>query len=233
MDRRRFVGAGRALLILSLAAAMWAVAVALTGGFVLEAEALRVSSHSPWPAAAIALGSGLAGFLLTSRDERGRAFTTIRARLALAAPLTAAALGVAVVFIALWTGSFVASGSDIHGYVSKAHLWAAGRLHVDQPLLRELRWPNDQWAVAPLGYRPATAGDSSVPVYPPGLPLVMALFERLAGRAAVFCVVPLLSGVAVGAPYLMGARLTAPVVGLGSACLMATSPRSSASRSSP
>lgn len=78
MDRRRFVRTGRALLILSLAAAMWAVAVALTGGFVLEAEALRVSSHSPWPAAAIALGSGLAGFLLTSRDERGRAFTTIR-----------------------------------------------------------------------------------------------------------------------------------------------------------
>jgi hypothetical protein len=37
MDRRRFVRTGRALLILSLAAAMWAVAVALTGGFVLEA----------------------------------------------------------------------------------------------------------------------------------------------------------------------------------------------------
>jgi hypothetical protein len=45
--KRRFVRLDRAPLILSIAAAMWAVAVALTGGFVLEAGALRVSSHSP------------------------------------------------------------------------------------------------------------------------------------------------------------------------------------------
>ena len=34
-------------------------------------------------------------------------------------------------------------------------------------------------------------------MFPPGLPLLMALFQHLKGRAAVFYVIPLLGAVAV------------------------------------
>lgn len=190
----------------------------------MRAGGLRLSSHTPWPAAAIAMLSALGALLLTTREEHGRALASVKARLSLAPAVIAAVAGLAVVVVALWKGSFIASGADIYGYVSQAHLWASGRLCVDQPLLRELDWPYAEWAVSPLGYRPATSGTCVVPVYAPGLPLMMALFERLAGRAAVFLVVPLSSGVAVWATYLMGSRLAGQAVGAGAALLLATSP---------
>jgi 4-amino-4-deoxy-L-arabinose transferase-like glycosyltransferase len=52
----------------------------------------------------------------------------------------------------------------------------------------------------------------------------MAIFERVEGPEAVFWVVPLLSGLAVWATYLLGARLAGQATGLGAACLLATSP---------
>jgi 4-amino-4-deoxy-L-arabinose transferase-like glycosyltransferase len=54
--------------------------------------------------------------------------------------------------------------------------------------------------------------------------MVMAIFERVGGREAVFHVVPLLGGLAVWATYLMGASLAGRTVGLSAAVLLATSP---------
>src|SRR5205807_835125 len=89
------------------------------------------------------------------------------------------------------------------GYVSEAHLWAIGSLHVDQqPFVRNVTWPFAADAVTPLAYRPTADGQAIVPIYPPGLPMVMAVFERLANRDAVFYVVPLLAGLAAGAAIL-------------------------------
>jgi hypothetical protein len=79
-------------------------------------------------------------------------------------------------------------------------------------------------ALAPLGYRPAPSGPSIVPTYPPGFPMVMAMFERIGGPKAVFSVVPLLGGLTVLATYFMGACLGGPWVGLSAALLLATSP---------
>ena len=63
-----------------------------------------------------------------------------------------------------------------------------------------------------------------VPMYPPGLPLLMGVAQAIAGRAAVFCVVPLLAGVAILATYVMGVRLAGSAVGVSAALLLASSP---------
>jgi hypothetical protein len=54
--------------------------------------------------------------------------------------------------------------------------------------------------------------------------MLMAVFERLAGAAAAFLVVPLLGGLAIWATYGMGRRLAGDAAGIGSAVLLATSP---------
>ena len=63
-----------------------------------------------------------------------------------------------------------------------------------------------------------------VPSYASGLPLTMAVFERLAGPRAVFWVVPLLGGLAVWSTYLLGRRAGGPLAGAIAAILLAASP---------
>jgi 4-amino-4-deoxy-L-arabinose transferase-like glycosyltransferase len=63
-----------------------------------------------------------------------------------------------------------------------------------------------------------------VPTYPPGLPLVMAAAQRLAGEGAVHAVVPLQGGVAVWLTFLLGRRLGGARAGLAAALLLASSP---------
>jgi hypothetical protein len=52
----------------------------------------------------------------------------------------------------------------------------------------------------------------------------MAVFKWVAGRRAVFWVVPLLGGLAIWATYLLGERLAGPAVGASAAVLLAASP---------
>ena len=134
---------------------------------------------------------------------------------------------VAVVTFGLHYGLFVAAAADAYGYVSQADLWARGSPIVRQPFAEAMTWPHADVTLAPLGYRPyrpAPHGTDIVPIYSPGLPLVMALFEFLGGRQAVYVVVPLLGGLAVWATYLMGTRVSGSLVGAFAAVLLATSP---------
>ena len=90
-----------------------------------------------------------------------------------------------------------------------------------------MTWPNAAEVLAPLGYRPyrpAPHGTDIVPLYAPGLPMVMAIFKLLGGPRAVFLVVPLLGGLAIWATYLMGRGLAGPLVGASAAILLASSP---------
>jgi hypothetical protein len=59
-----------ALLILCALATIWAVGVALTGGFVVYLNSIRFSSRNPRNAAVIALLSALAAWALTAPDQR-------------------------------------------------------------------------------------------------------------------------------------------------------------------
>ena len=140
------------------------------------------------------------------------------------APLLAGVVAAAVVAVGLLRGAPYAGGSDAYGYVSQADLWAKGSLHIEQPFVRDIGWPFEAAALTPLAYRPTPDGTAIVPIYAPGLPMLMAVFERLANRAAVFYVVPLLGGVAIWATYLLGKRYGGETVGVSAAILLATSP---------
>jgi hypothetical protein len=133
----------------------------------------------------------------------------------------------AVVTFGLKRGLFVAAAADAYGYVSEADLWARGQLVIHQPFAAQMTWPNATASLAPLGYRPHTADPADkdiVPIYSPGLPMLMAIFKRVAGARAVFYVVPLLAGLAVWATFLLGAKLAGPWVGASAALMLAASP---------
>ena len=120
----------------------------------------------------------------------------------------------------------VASGADSYGYVSQADLWRGGNLHVPQDFARMLPWPEVGETMAPTGYRPAAGAevDQIVPIYSPGLPLMMAAAKSIGGHPAVFWIVPLFGGLLVLCVFGIGSHFGGPVVGLASAFLTALSP---------
>ena len=132
--------------------------------------------------------------------------------------VSAAAAGTGIAF-----GTYSASASDAAAYVSQAELFASGRLVRDEPLARQVDWPDAGWAFSTLGYRPGVDPGTVVPTYPPGLPLVMAV-ARVGGEWGPFVVVPLFGALAVFCSYALGARLHSRIAGLIAATLLATSP---------
>lgn len=89
--------------------------------------------------------------------------------------------------------SFVAGGADSSGYLNEARLIASGRLSEDIAALRLLGLPpGDQDAFIPLGYRSGPRPGTMAPIYPPGLPLHMALLGTLGGwHTAPFLAAPI------------------------------------------
>ncbi|MBI4887487.1 MAG: glycosyltransferase family 39 protein [Acidobacteria bacterium] len=140
--------------------------------------------------------------------------------------MTRAALALACLTAVLGIrfGTFAAGGADSYGYVSQAGLWLRGTLIIDEPLAGEAPWRYANWTLTPFGYRPGDERGTMVPTYSPGLPMVMAAFQAIGGRGAVFYVVPLLGALAVWLTFLLGARLGGPPAGLVAAVLLVASP---------
>ena len=133
-------------------------------------------------------------------------------------------LALATCALGIRNGSFVAGAADAYGYVSEADLIAHGTLRVEQQFVRTLPWPFADWSFSPAGYRPALERGFIVPTYPSGVPILMALFQRAAGRQAVFYLVPLLGGLCVWMTNVLGATTHSRLTGLLAALLLATSP---------
>jgi hypothetical protein len=139
----------------------------------------------------------------------------------LAAILSVAALGAGLRY-----GAMVAGGADSYGYVSQAGYWQRGGVVVQEDVIRPSPWPGAALTWAPLGYRPSPNHTGAiVPLYAPGLPLLMALFQRVAGFCGAFLVVPLCGALTIFLTYQLG-RLCfgRPGVALWAAALVATSP---------
>ena len=199
------------------------IVVLVTGGFVIDAGPLHLSSHR-WTAPFIgAFAAWLVAFLIGGREFGATAAeiqTFIdRHATALAIVIAASAAGVGVAY-----GTYSAAGSDASGYVSQAQLLASGRVARDEPLARDTSWPDATWVFSPLGYRPGQTIGEVVPTYPPGLPLTMAVALRSGAELAPFLVVPLLGAVAVVCTYALGARLHSRTAGVIASALLATSP---------
>lgn len=216
-------------LVIAVAAMLAAGLAAAGSGFTLRAGGLRLSLRTPLNPALIALAAAVLAWLGAGRDDRQRA----RTRLVAASPYhlaswSAGALAAGVTLTAVLAGSFVASGADAYGYLSQADNWRHGVLVVPQAFAREMTWPFAAESLAPLGYLPwRVAGVPTpdlAPIYSPGHPLILALLQLMGGPLAKFAVVPLLSGVAIWATYLLGRRFAGPLAGLIAAFLLACSP---------
>ncbi len=122
-------------------------------------------------------------------------------------------------------GARAVGGSDEYGYASQAELWLNGSLRIEQPFVAEAPWPRAAQSFSPLAYRPDPADPSVlVPIYSPGLPLLLALAKLIGGQEAMFWVVPLSAGLLVLGAYRIGRRLGTETAGLVAALLVATSP---------
>jgi 4-amino-4-deoxy-L-arabinose transferase-like glycosyltransferase len=210
----------RVFLSIAWTALLWTALVLATGGLVFSIAGVRVSSQSPINPVLFALAAS-AAWMLSARGQHRLLADDVRR---FAAPALAIGIAGAVLATGLTVGALVAGGSDAYGYVSQAEAWAEGRIRFDEPMIREFAGRVDRDVFVPLGYRGVGDAGAIVPMYPPGLPMVMGVFQRFAGREAVFYVVPLLAGIAILATYVMGVRLGGKAVGLAAAALLATSP---------
>jgi len=235
-----FLHLRRGLVFLTCLALAWAVLLDVTGGFVLSRGWLHISSRSARNPLLLAVLALAATWALGPGGRRGRALLaawedasgvavrrfnrTGMGNPAVAAPAAAGCVAVALVAIGLVKGAHVAGGADSYGYVSQAHMWATGTLR-GAPVGSDVLPPGiSSDALLPLGYLFTPDGAALVPMYAPGLPMQMALFESPGGPGAVFYVMPLLAGVAVWATYALGTCAGGRRVGVAAAVLLAASP---------
>ena len=197
--------------------------ILITGGFVIDLGFLRLSARSPSTPLLTALVAWVVAALLGRHDLAAATASVFpfleRHAVAVALVLASAAAGVGVAY-----GTYSASGADAAGYVSQSALLASGRLVHDEPLARQVDWPDATWVFSPLGYRPGPGTGEIVPTYPSGLPLTMAAASVVFGDPGPFLIVPLLGALAVFCTYAIGARLHSRAAGVTAAALLATSP---------
>ena len=213
-----------ALAWISVLAAVWAAAIWLTGGGVIQLGALRLSSRSAArPALAALLLAGLTLYG-TRAESRRAALTRARQTADRAAPWLAAMAAVAVALASAVFGELVAGGADSSGYLHQSQLWAEGRTALVAPVLDDGPWPQSGWEVAPLGFAPSATPGILGPTYAPGLPWLMALGGVIAGAPGRFLWTPLAVGLLVWFTFVLARREAPPSAALGAALVVATSP---------
>ena len=218
--RRMFV---RLLSIVAVLALGWAAVIWLSGGLTMALAGMKLSSTTPWRPLGIGIAAGLVALWLQGLRATVMAWRLIGARLSPTHAAVGLAIGIAVAGLA--GNSWTASGPDPFAYVSQAALWRVGRLDLPVPLAGQVPWPNAVATLAPFGYRAAPDGAPAVvPITAPGVPLLMAALETIAGHWAAFLVTPLAAGVLVWFTYAIGRRIRSPATGLIAAWLVATSP---------
>jgi hypothetical protein len=158
--------------------------------------------------------------------ENARAGDSPRAPVHVPPAALAAALALVVFAAGLRWGAMVAGGADSYGYVSQAGLWLRGMPVVQQDIARSSPWPLAAETWSPLGYRPSPRQRGAlVPIYAPGLPLLMALFQTIGGYCAAYVVVPGCGALTVWVTFVLGRRVfDSAAAALLGALFVATSP---------
>jgi 4-amino-4-deoxy-L-arabinose transferase-like glycosyltransferase len=119
--------------------------------------------------------------------------------------------------------SDVPGGSDSWGYVSEAMRLGHGRFYEPERVLSRFGLPEDPSLTHPLAYL-EKGPDGTVPTYPFGYPLLMAMAIRLLGLQAAFWVTPLLAAGAVLLTYWLGRAFLGPAGGVVAAVLVGVFP---------
>ncbi len=225
------------MLFLAVVGISGAAMIGATGGIDTSLFGIAVSARNPLRT--LLVGSvALTLYILSGGEVRlpgGSSSHRLLSRLRQVQwPRTLAVTLAAMTAVLIWVyGAKAVGGADSYGYMSQSELWAEGLPKRVMPIIAEVPWPQAAWTFSPVGayrpmhsYRQVSGPDrwTIVPVYPPGLPLLLTAAGAVGGFQAKFMVVPLLAGVLVLATYGIGARLVSPVVGLMAAWLVATSP---------
>ncbi len=212
------------LIGLVAATAVYAVAVAYTGGFKVTLGRLRFSSHS-WERPAIVAAIGAIALAIAARNwiaglSRNLADTIESVPIARVAVVAAALWAVAA---GISFGTFANGGADSYGYVGQARLLAHGRLTDTIPVSPEYQWPDVDYTLTPLGFTKGRHPGEIAPMYPPGLPLLLAPFSALSERT-IYLVVPLFGGLLIWLTYRLAVLSGDAPAGALAALLLAISP---------
>src|SRR4029079_17403425 len=134
------------------------------------------------------------------------------------------------VIAAIWTlsigigfGTFASGGADCCGYCGQARLLSHGRLTDTIPVSRDYQWPNVEYTLTPLGFTKGQSPGVIAPLYPPGLPLLLAPFSMVS-ETAVYFVVPIFGVVLIWATYCFGTRCGDRAAGAWAAMFLCVSP---------
>lgn len=206
---------GAMLLPLAGVVGVFAAFVAATGGIDTRIAGIAVRSRSWERPATVAVVLAIAGLYAVRQTLRSWGAPASRA---VAPVLVAWAL-----FAALCFGTYAAGGADSFGYLSQAKLFAQGRLTGTMPRHEGFDWPDVPATLTPLAYTRNAVPDVLVPVYPPGLSLMMAPLTLIHANAA-FLLVPLCAALTVWLTVVLGRELTEPSAGVLGALLVAVSP---------
>ena len=202
--------ATRALMLLALVALLTTLAVGAIGGIAFSVGGLRVRAHSSLLPGIVAFVLGAIA-LARGRDQLRAASTWWWIFVEHAAAPIACAAALLIVAVGWSWGTHVAGGSDSYCYLNEAELLASGRVRELQPIAAGAPWINAAWTFVPAGHAPAPApAGAIVPICPAGYPLIMAAVRTLAGRAAMFAVVPVLGGLAIWLVFVIARRLCGP-----------------------
>jgi hypothetical protein len=212
------------LLAGTLATAVYAGVVAWTGGFDGRLGGIRLRSRD-WARPAAAAAFGAAWLVYATRRplavhsvrtwHHADSITGSRVLVGAAAAWTLAA--------ALIFGTFAIGGADSYGYAGQARLLRHGRLTDRIPLKPAFRWPDARATLIPLGFTAGREPAVIAPLYPPGLPLLMAAVGLVSERA-IYLVVPLFGVLAVWCTYRLGVDLGQPLAGGIAALVLSVSP---------
>ena len=208
--------------MLAAVLALWALIVAVAGGIRYDLGPIRISSRNPMRPTLVALLLVCLAWRVAYVDWLDDRVRRLAAR---RGPLELGVVSGAAVFVLVLTAVFGAragGGSDSFGYLSQSSLWLRGDLHVDQTFAARMPWPLAEESFTPLAYRPGRAG-TMVPIYAPGLPLVMA-GARVLGVCGPYLVGPVCAAVLVMLTYFVGRKLLSHSAALVSALLTAGSP---------
>jgi len=235
---------------LALLTAIWSFGIDVFGGFSFSAFGLLIRSHDPLRPLVLC-GLSIAVFFFTGgRTTLLRLIDDLRPsatagwgstldawRAGYVQNAIAGVVTISLLVVGVVNGSTAAGGADSFGYLSQAELWREGRLAIPQPWVGQVPWPNALWSFSPLGYTPARPARFSlggfkpeqdrwsiVPVYSPGMPMLMAVTKAIGGVCGPFWVVPISGAVLVLSTYLIGIRLGSRTLGLLAMLLVATSP---------
>jgi hypothetical protein len=216
-------GAGRLLVVAAALAAAWSVLTAVSGGIVFHVGPIAVSSRDPVRGLVVAAALLAIARVLLPGGRFGSAVRVLTGHREEMPARTAVATAVCVFIFAIAWNTRAAGGSDSSCYVLQAEAFARGHLVLTDPLSAML--PGATPAMfAPTGFVPSRIVPfAAVPICGPGLALAMAA-ASVAGRDAVFLIVPACAALAIWLTFELGRRLDDGVSGAAAAVLLATSP---------